>query len=84
MTDFNGQLAQAIKDLIDDLGLTQTAVARQIEKGDSYVSDRLAGRNLAVTGDIVVGIAALSHMQPTTIWRELMSRIETGHGASDR
>jgi plasmid maintenance system antidote protein VapI len=75
MTDFNAQLARAVKDLIKDLGLTQAAVAREIEQSTTYVSDRISGR-MAVTADIVVGIAALSHMQPTTIWRELMSRIE--------
>lgn len=82
VTPFSKEFGAALGDVMEDRGVSQSAVARAIEKkaGASYVSERVRGLR-AVDTDVIAGVAMVANTTPQAIVREVLAKMR-GTGAT--
>lgn len=77
-------LSAALRDFMDDRGVTQRAVALLLDRSADYVSTRLSNRR-ALSIDIVTAVARLAGVSDRALMADIMLRAAgTGQGSSER
>jgi len=72
--DFNRRLSDALKDVMAEHDINQTAVARLLDRSQGYVSHRVNCR-ANLSADIIGGVAHLAHISGPAMLAELTERM---------
>lgn len=83
VTPFSMAFGAALQVVMDNHGVSQSAVARAIGKkaGASFVSERVNGKR-AVDTDVIAGVAEVAEVQPSIIVREVLAEMKRAATAS--
>ena len=72
VTPWSKAFGAALREVMKSRGVTQAAVAEKIDRQQSYVSERLAGKR-AVDTDVIAGVALVAGVDARTIARETLA-----------
>lgn len=70
-TAFTKAFSSALRQVMTARGVTQTRVAEEIDRDQTFVSERTSGKRPCDT-DIIAGVAKVARVEPRTIVSEVM------------
>lgn len=74
VSEFTRRFAAALEIVMSEHGVSQSAVARSIDRTQGYVSERVRGVRSPDT-DVIAGVAMVAGVQPATIVTEVMTQM---------